>query len=164
MIYFCCFLLWFVMNQSGFRDWKVLCWNVRGLNSEARQLAVKQKIDESGCSVVCLQETKCMHIDHRFIRKFCPRRFDNFAYVPSVGASAGMVVIWNSSFFEGKLIEAKPFGIIVEFLSKHTSEVWKLVTVYGPCHSPTLMSSCSGYIIWTLIVMTNGFFWEILTL
>ena len=39
-------------------------------------------------------------------------------------------------FFEGKLIEAKPFGIIVEFLSKHTSEVWKLVTVYGPCQSP----------------------------
>ena len=46
------------MNQSGFKDWKVLCWNVRGLNSEARQLAVKQKNDESGCSVVCLQETK----------------------------------------------------------------------------------------------------------
>ena len=66
------------MNQSGFKDWKVLCWNVRGLNSEARQLAVKQKIDESGCSVVCVQETKCMHIDHRFIRKFCPRRFDIF--------------------------------------------------------------------------------------
>ena len=124
------------MNQSGFKDWKVLCWNVRGLNSEARQLAVKQKIDESGCSVVCLQETKCMHIDHRFIRKFCPRRFDNFSYVPSVGASAGMVIIWNSSFFEGKLIEARQYGIILEFRSKHTSEVWTLVSVYGPCQGP----------------------------
>ena len=93
MIYFCCTLFWFVMNQSGFKDWKVLCWNVCDLNSEAQQLVVKQKIDESGCSVFCLQETKCMHIDHRFIRRFCPRRFDNFAYVPSVGSSASMVII-----------------------------------------------------------------------
>ena len=98
-----------------------------GLNFEAWQLAVKQKIDESGCSVICLQETKCMHIDHMFIRKFCPRHFDNFLYVPSVGASAGMVIIWNSSLFEGKLTEARPYGIILEFRSKHTSEVWTLV-------------------------------------
>ena len=81
------------MNQTRFRDCKVLCWNVRGLNSEARQLAARQKIDESGCSVVCLQETKCMHIDQLFIRKFCPRCFDNFVYVPSAGASVGMVII-----------------------------------------------------------------------
>ena len=83
MAYSLCFYFWFVMNQTRFKEWKVLCWNVRGLNSEARQLAVRQKIDESGCSVVCLQETKCMHMDQRFIRKFCPRRFDNFVFVPS---------------------------------------------------------------------------------
>ena len=70
MAYFCFYLLWFVMNLATVRDWKILCWNVRGLNSEARQLVVKQKIEESGCSIVCLQETKCMHIDQRFLRKF----------------------------------------------------------------------------------------------
>lgn len=56
--------------------------------------------------------------------------------MPSVGASAGMVIIWNSSFFEGKLIEARQYGIILEFRSKHTSEVWTLVLVYGPCQGP----------------------------
>ena len=121
------------MNRTTFRDRKILCWNVRGLNSEARQLEVKQKIDESGCSIVCLQETKCMHIDQHFIRKFCPRHFDNFVYVPSADASAGMVVIWNSSCFIGNLIEAKPYGIIVKLQSKHTSESWSLVSIYGPC-------------------------------
>ena len=103
------------MSQTNFRDWKILCWNVHGLNSEARQLAVKQKIDESGCSIICLQETKCMHIDQRFLRKFCPRRFDNFVYMPSFGASGGLLIIWNSAFFSGKLIEAHSYGIIVEF-------------------------------------------------
>ena len=121
------------MNQTMFRDWKVLCWNVRCLNSEARRLAVRQKIDERRCSVVCLQETKCMHIVQCFIRKLCPRHFDNFVYVPSAGVSAGMVVIWYSSFFIGNLIEAKPYGIIVKFQSKHTSESWFPVSIYGPC-------------------------------
>ena len=30
--YFVVALLWSVMNQYDVRDWKVLCWNVRGLN------------------------------------------------------------------------------------------------------------------------------------
>jgi exonuclease III len=36
----------------------VLDLNVRGLNLEARQLEVRQKIEESQCSIICLQETK----------------------------------------------------------------------------------------------------------
>ena len=46
------------------------------------------------------------------------------------------MVIWNSSFFVGKLVEAKSYGIIVEFSSKHTYEIWTLVSVYGPCQNP----------------------------
>lgn len=77
----------------------MLCWNVRGLNSDARQRAVREKIDESGCSIVCLQETKCDFFDLRAIHKFCPRRFDSFVYSPSKGASGGIIVLWNSAFF-----------------------------------------------------------------
>ena len=46
------------MNQRSMRNWKVLCWNVRGLNSETRQRSVREKISESQCAVACLQETK----------------------------------------------------------------------------------------------------------
>ena len=70
--YFVVALLWSVMNQYDVRDWKVLCWNVRGLNSDDRQRAFRQKIDESAYSIVCLQETKCEIIDQRFIQKCCP--------------------------------------------------------------------------------------------
>ena len=87
------------MDNSGTSNWNVLCWNVRGLNSAARQRAVREKIDESQCSIICLQETKCPSIDARFIRSWCPRRFDQFAYVPSIGASGGLITIWNSLNF-----------------------------------------------------------------
>jgi exonuclease III len=45
------------------RKWRVLCWNVRGINSEGRQREVQAKIDESECDIVCLQETKCEVFD-----------------------------------------------------------------------------------------------------
>ena len=83
------------MGTTTFRNWSVLCWNVRGLNSDKRQRAVSQKIQESQCSVVCLQETKMQQIYHRTIRTFSPKKFDNFAFRPLVGASGGIVVIWN---------------------------------------------------------------------
>ena len=59
-----------------FHNWLVLCWNVRGLNSPARQRDVRAKIEESRCSIICLQETKCDTFDIHMIRSFCPRRFD----------------------------------------------------------------------------------------
>jgi exonuclease III len=75
------------------RNWRVLCWNVRGLNANDRQRSVRAKIEECSCDIVCLQETKCDSVDWRFIHKFAPKRFDNFTFSPSVGASGGMIVL-----------------------------------------------------------------------
>ena len=83
----------------------VLCWNVRGVNSDARQRDVRQKLDESNCVIACFQETKCDSFDFRSVRSFCPKRLDSFAFSPSVGASGGILVVWNSSIFWGTVIE-----------------------------------------------------------
>jgi hypothetical protein len=72
-------------------------------------------------------------LDQRIIRKLCPKRFDNFAYSPSVGASGGIIVLWNSAVFAGVLIEIKRFAIVINFTSTHNSDSWTMVTVYGPC-------------------------------
>jgi exonuclease III len=75
------------------QQWHVLCWNIRGINATAKWDAVREKIKESSCSVLCLQETKRKHFDTAYIRKFAPRRFDKFDYIPSEGASGGILVI-----------------------------------------------------------------------
>jgi hypothetical protein len=36
-----------------------------------------------------------------FLRSCCPRRFDDFLYIPSNGASGGLIIIWDSSVFLG---------------------------------------------------------------
>lgn len=42
-------------------------WNVRGLNSKAKQDAVKVILQQYGASIVCLQETKIASMNDRFI-------------------------------------------------------------------------------------------------
>lgn len=69
------------------RSWQILCWNIRGLNDSNKWDAVTNKVEESACTVFCLQETKKQDFDSGFIRNFAPRHFDKFDFVPSVGAS-----------------------------------------------------------------------------
>ena len=58
------------MNSHHNKEWKVLCWNVRGLNSEVGHRAVRAKMEESPCSVICLQATKCGVFITELLEKF----------------------------------------------------------------------------------------------
>jgi exonuclease III len=103
------------------RSWQILCWNIRGLNGRDKWDAVRTKIDESACAVLCLQETKRAHFDKAFIRNFAPRRFDSFDYIPSEGASGGLLLLWNSSIFSATIIDKHCFAITATFCSVHNS-------------------------------------------
>ena len=46
----------FLMNSN--RTWNILNWNVRGINSSDKWLAIKQKVEESAGGIVCLQEQR----------------------------------------------------------------------------------------------------------
>jgi mannosylglycoprotein endo-beta-mannosidase len=50
-----------------------------------------------------------------------------------VGASGGIIIIWNSSVFSGLLVQSVKYGVQVNFTSKHNNNSWSLVCVYGPC-------------------------------
>lgn len=82
-------------------SWNLLCWNIRGINAVEKCDAVQDKIEESAYAMLCLQETKREHFDMSYICKFAPRCFDQFDYIPSVGASGGLLLVWNSSMFGG---------------------------------------------------------------
>ena len=50
-----------------------------------------------------------------------------------MGASGGLIILWNSAFFKGDLLEIHRSAIRVKFTSVHNAESWELVNVYGPC-------------------------------
>ena len=118
------------------RTWNILCWNIHGFNGSDKWVAVRNKIEESGCSIVCIQETKHAVIDSSFICNFAPRRFDAFEFIPSVGASGGLLVLWSSSSFVGSVLEKLQFSIGIDFTSVHNGDQWHLTNVYGPCDDP----------------------------
>lgn len=117
----------------GQRNWNILSWNVRGINSEQKLLAIRNCVESCGCDVVCLQETKRSAFDLAFIKTFCPKKFDKYAFIPSRGASGGLITIWNSSVFSGTVISSEFFAQVINFKSTQSDEVWNLVNVYGPC-------------------------------
>ena len=45
----------------------ILIWNVRGLNSRARRLVVRELVAQDRFTVVALQETKLQTCDHALV-------------------------------------------------------------------------------------------------
>ncbi|KAJ1279024.1 hypothetical protein BS78_04G123900 [Paspalum vaginatum] len=115
------------------KNWNTLSWKIRGINSQPKWDAIKRKIEERACSIFCIQETKREHFDIRYIRNFAPKRIDCFDFIPSQGASGGILLVWNSSVFSGVVIKRHLFAITAQFISSHNLCSWKLSTVYGPC-------------------------------
>lgn len=113
----------------------MLSWNIRGINSAKKWDVVRDRVVESNCDVVCLQETKKQSFDSMFIRNICPASFDAFDYIPSTGASGGTIVIWKSSLFCGTTIFHNDFCMSVEFTSNHNNDIWILSNIYAPCVS-----------------------------
>jgi exonuclease III len=121
------------MSNQNKRSWNILNWNVRGLNSDDKRNAVRAKIEESSCVIICLQETKMQALDHSEVRKMAPKRFNKYAYIPSDGASGGIFMGWNSSILTGQVLYTSKFALTVKFTAVHNAEEWKLTSVYGPC-------------------------------
>lgn len=115
------------------KSWKVLSWNVRGLNSDKKWNAIYDRLSTVHCDILCLQETKREQFDLSYIRKFCPSQFDDFVFLPSVGASGGTITLWNSSVFRGSLIFQNSFATSVQFHSLHNNDSWVLTNIYAPC-------------------------------
>lgn len=104
------------------RLWKVLCWNVRGVNSDKKWNSIRDKVLESNCDIVCLQETKREALDLTFIRNICPQAFDAFIFRPSLGASGGIAIIWKGALFSGTELFQNEFAVSTEFTSMLTGD------------------------------------------
>jgi exonuclease III len=81
------------------KKWFVLCWNIRGLNAKSKQLALMNAINNSGCSVICLQETKKEDFDLAFIKACCHTRFDEYVLSPRLVPLGGLLLFGIARFF-----------------------------------------------------------------
>ena len=115
------------------RQWNILNWNIRGINDSAKWLALRNKITEADCDIVCIQETKRENFDGRYLLSFCPIKLNKYDYIPSIGASGGIITIWNDNLFARETLHKNEYSISIRFTSKQTGEHWILTNIYGPC-------------------------------
>ena len=64
---------------------------------------------------------------------FCPRKLNKYDYIPSIGASGGIITIWNDNLFAGETLFKNEYSISIGFTSKQTGDSWILTNIYGPC-------------------------------
>jgi exonuclease III len=131
------FHTFFPMTNTN--NWNIMDWNIRGINSQDRWNDIRQRFDETNCNIICLQETKRENFDQAYLRNFCPKNLNQFAYTPSVGNSGGIITVWNGNLFNGILISQDRHHITMKFTCKYSGRIWYLTNIYGPAHNEERM-------------------------
>lgn len=114
-------------------DFKILCWNIRGMNEFDKKIELKNLIAAQRCGVCLIQKTKIQFMFEWFVRHLWYDDNFGWSYIPSVGSSGRMLSIWNSSRLE-KLQERIGFNNITTVLSNRSNGFqWAVTNVYSPC-------------------------------
>ena len=117
--------MWY-MSGRGFREefWesrdnlllfpmllKILSWNVRGLNSGDKRVAIKSFLRGTRAHVVCLQETKMEELGSEIVREVWGGRFVDWVALPARGSAGGILVCWDSRVVEKEEVEMGIFSV-----------------------------------------------------
>lgn len=74
-------------------------------------------------------------------------------FSPSIGASGGIITIWNSSLFSATLVQANNYAVTVKFDSFLDNNSFHLTNVYGPSASVEKF----GFVTWLLNLDVSDF-------
>jgi exonuclease III len=121
-----------LMDSKNNKYSKILFWNVGGIDSHEKWDALRDKISDSACQVLCIQETKRETFDSFYTKKLCHRYLDEFASSPLVVASDGFLTVWNSSVFYGNVVQSNSYAITVKLLCRLDNKNFHVTNIYGP--------------------------------
>ena len=79
---------------------KIISWNDRGLNDCEKRLRIQNMIRGWGADIICLQETKMELLTRREIRSLWGCQHLDWLYLGSIGASRGVLVMWDRRMVE----------------------------------------------------------------
>lgn len=109
-------------------DLKVISWNCRGLSNSGTTARIHDFIKNSHPDFLCLVETKT---NASRIYRFCAkldRRWD-WAAIPSVGFSGGIIVLWSRSI--GLVTPIAVNRHALHLVISTCDHSWILTTVYN---------------------------------
>jgi exonuclease III len=111
---------------------KIISWNVRELNDPNKRLQIKNLIKSWRADVTCLQETKLEVMSLSLVKSLWGCHYVDWAYLGSVGAARGILVMWDKRVVEKVEEVVGRFSISVTFQNVEDQFVWAFSGVYGP--------------------------------
>ena len=111
---------------------KILSWNVRGLGRREKRSVIKDLLCHEKPDIVILQETKRELIDKRLISSIWGVRYKEWSFLPSVGRSGGIIIIWDVRIVKGVETILGEYSVSVCFNCVKGGSKWWLSGVYGP--------------------------------
>lgn len=111
----------------------LLNWNVRGLNQPSRRDTVKEMVQSTRATIVCLQETKLEVVDDTLVTQTLGRKFArNYSYLPASETRGGILIAASDAYFSFVSTAATQNTLTVQIKILHEGEEWLLTNVYGP--------------------------------
>jgi endonuclease/exonuclease/phosphatase family metal-dependent hydrolase len=111
---------------------KIISWNVRGLNVREKRLQVRHMLKLWNADIVCLQETKLDFIDRGIVRSLWGIHHVDWLYLGSVGASGGILLMWDRRVVEKIDSAVGYYSISCKFQYVLDHKVLAFSGVYGP--------------------------------
>ncbi|KAK2352376.1 DNA-(apurinic or apyrimidinic site) endonuclease [Trifolium repens] len=112
---------------------RIISWNIRGLGGLAKRKEVRRLVGEKNPVIVCLQETTLTVCDDFLCASLWGNSPHAFSFRPSVGASGGLLTIWDTTEVEvwSSVSRDHVLWCHGQFLS--SGEEFYVANVYGPC-------------------------------
>ena len=114
---------------------KLLSWNVRGLGGAEKRKEVSKLVRENNPFILCIQESKLPVFDAFVCKSIWGEGTVDYSYQPSVGASGGIVTIWDLSEVEVWSTVSFDHVLAVAGRFVQSGELFVVFNVYAPCDS-----------------------------
>ncbi len=114
----------------------IVSWNVRGLNDGAKRMQVRSLLHSWKADIVCLQETKLLEVNQALIRSLWRGSFVDWFCMGLMGASGGILLMWDNRVVEKVEEAVGMFSISWKFRNVSSGFEWAFSGVYGPNRSP----------------------------
>jgi len=112
---------------------KLVSWNARGLGGLEKRREVRELVKEKRPYVLCVQETKLMACDGVLCASLWGDANMDYSYRPSVGASGGLLTVWNSTEVEVWSSFSQAHFLQIHGRFVQTNEEFFLFNIYAPC-------------------------------
>ncbi|XP_073360261.1 uncharacterized protein [Aegilops tauschii subsp. strangulata] len=113
-------------------NFRIMSWNVRGLNSPAKRTAVCEVAHTNKIAILNLQETKTESWTTQLAVEVGGPSLQGGVVLPATGTRGGAAIFWDKKIVNIVTHMIPSFSITVRVEIVGSSELFWMTTVYGP--------------------------------